>query len=211
MIDLRECGVEDLDVTGAALILTDPPYVPSADAAVDALFRRAHSMLRDGGSIIAMVGQRQIPLVCAAAATTDLTFRWIFAHRNTAPQARHWPLRLWIGWKPIVWFSRGNVTRRRWTEDVWESVESVSEMKKHHDWGQSLDEFKHFALTFSKRGELIVDPFLGAGTTGVAAALTGRDFVGCDIDPISVRRSEVRINAAVEYRRSQRQQTPQKS
>lgn len=203
MIDLRECGVEDLDVTDAALILTDPPYVPEADEAVRVLFTRAAGMLRDGGSLIAMVGQRQLPLVFDVASRSELTYRWTIAHRNLGPTGRHYPLKLWMGWKPMVWFSRGAVARRKWTEDVWSSRD-FTDVKQHHRWGQSLPEFKHFMLTFSKRGELVVDPFLGAGTTGVAAALTGRDFIGCDLDANAVARSRSRIDAAVEYRRTTR-------
>jgi len=34
----------------------------------------------------------------------------------------------------------------------------------------------------SDPGDLILDPFLGSGTTAVACVLTGRKFIGCEID-----------------------------
>lgn len=36
---------------------------------------------------------------------------------------------------------------------------------------------------YSRPGDLVCDPFMGAGTTGVACALEGRDFIGIEIDP----------------------------
>jgi hypothetical protein len=36
---------------------------------------------------------------------------------------------------------------------------------------------------FSARGDTVLDPFLGTGTTLRAAAASGRDSVGCEIEP----------------------------
>lgn len=38
-------------------------------------------------------------------------------------------------------------------------------------------------LTYSNPGELVVDPFAGSGSTGVAAESEGREFVGWDLSP----------------------------
>lgn len=35
----------------------------------------------------------------------------------------------------------------------------------------------------SQPGDTILDPFMGSGTTGVACVQTGRNFIGCEIDP----------------------------
>ena len=50
----------------------------------------------------------------------------------------------------------------------------------------------------SPRGGLIVDPFCGSGSTGVAAVLEGRSFVGVENDEDHLRGSEERIARAVE-------------
>ena len=38
---------------------------------------------------------------------------------------------------------------------------------------------------YSKVGDLILDPFMGSGTTNLEASLLGRDSVGIDVDPFS--------------------------
>lgn len=42
-------------------------------------------------------------------------------------------------------------------------------------------------------GELVADPFLGSGTTAVAALKTRRRFAGCDIEPAAVDLANARV------------------
>ncbi|MCY3639324.1 MAG: DNA methyltransferase, partial [Chloroflexi bacterium] len=52
-------------------------------------------------------------------------------------------------------------------------------------------------IKHSKPGDLIVDPFLGSGTTAIAALQEGRIFKGCDIDDkyVEAAKERVRRNA----------------
>jgi DNA modification methylase len=52
-------------------------------------------------------------------------------------------------------------------------------------------------------GETILDPFMGSGTTGVACVNTGRNFIGCEIDPGYFAIAEKRIEAAKAARAEQ--------
>lgn len=49
---------------------------------------------------------------------------------------------------------------------------------------------------YSRPGELVCDPFMGAGTTGVACMKEGRDFVGIEIDPDAFELACKRIDDA---------------
>lgn len=50
-------------------------------------------------------------------------------------------------------------------------------------------------------GGTVFDPFMGSGTTGVAAVLEGRNFVGCEINPTYYETAKRRIAAAEEEMR----------
>jgi DNA modification methylase len=51
-----------------------------------------------------------------------------------------------------------------------------------------------FVLLTSKIGDIVLDPFCGTGTTGQAAFLAGRKFVGYELNPQFVMATEVRMN-----------------
>lgn len=52
---------------------------------------------------------------------------------------------------------------------------------------------------FSKAGDLVCDPFSGSGSTSVAAALNGRDYLGIDIDPQHVVTAQARLAGVARY------------
>lgn len=43
---------------------------------------------------------------------------------------------------------------------------------------------------FSRIGDTVFDPFAGGHVRGVVSAMTGRDYVGCDINPIQVKANQ---------------------
>ena len=53
---------------------------------------------------------------------------------------------------------------------------------RSHPNEKPLGMVKHFLQLHSKPGDMVCDPFLGGGTTGVAAAEMGRRFIGIELD-----------------------------
>lgn len=51
---------------------------------------------------------------------------------------------------------------------------------------------------YTFEGDVVLDPFMGSGSTAVAAILTGRRFVGYEIDPVYARMSRERVARAQE-------------
>ncbi len=54
--------------------------------------------------------------------------------------------------------------------------------------------------TFTRPGDVILDPFMGSGTTGVARMKTGRRFVGYEIDPSFFAIASERIHNEAQLR-----------
>lgn len=46
----------------------------------------------------------------------------------------------------------------------------------------------------SNKGDVVFDPFMGSGSCGVACALTGRNFIGCEVDKEMFSKAEYWIN-----------------
>ncbi len=67
---------------------------------------------------------------------------------------------------------------------------------KDHPTQKSLELIKELILSSSSPGDLVFDPFIGSGTTAVAALKLGRHFYGCDINPEYVKLANERIERA---------------
>jgi site-specific DNA-methyltransferase (adenine-specific) len=64
-----------------------------------------------------------------------------------------------------------------------------------HPTEKPLDLMLDIVSWFSDPGELVLDPCAGAGTTGLACRLLGRDFVGLDLDATWAARAAARATA----------------
>jgi site-specific DNA-methyltransferase (adenine-specific) len=47
---------------------------------------------------------------------------------------------------------------------------------------------------YTYAGDLVLDPFIGSGTTAVAAAMTGRHYVGFDTEPAYIELAKRRLS-----------------
>jgi site-specific DNA-methyltransferase (adenine-specific) len=107
-------------------------------------------------------------------------------------------------------FNYQEMKNGNWTEDEFKkpylqmrSVWSVGTPKKEekqfgkHPTQKPLDLLKRIILASTKEGDIVLDPFTGSSTTGVAANLYKRNFVGIDSDKNYLNLSLQRLNALV--------------
>ena len=66
--------------------------------------------------------------------------------------------------------------------------------KKTHPTEKPVELNKIFIENSSNQGELVLDPFMGSGSCGVACKETDRNFVGIEIDEKYFKIAQERIN-----------------
>jgi len=55
--------------------------------------------------------------------------------------------------------------------------------QNHHPTVKPLDLMRYLCkLTKTPTGGIVLDPFMGSGTTGIAAIMEGREFIGIELD-----------------------------
>lgn len=181
--DLRSGDFRDVlaDIPDGSvdLILTDPPYGDAATPIYGSLAKFADRVLVDGGSLVCYSGQSVLPDVFNQM-TPHLRYWWTLALEHTHGGQQFPGKWVMVEWKPILWFVKEHRRGRGYVAD---RVRGTRPDKDTHEWAQGIEEVKYLIEQLTDPGNLVVDPFAGSGSFGVAAVHLGRHFIGADLNP----------------------------
>jgi len=123
----------------------------------------------------------------------DLTTRHCIWEK-TNPSPMHGQ-RFWLSSiENCVFARKSNATFNEHCQSaVWR--ESVERSIKGHPTPKSVVLLKRLIEASSNAGDTVLDPCLGSGSTGLACKMTGRTFIGCDINPDYIVAARERIEA----------------
>jgi site-specific DNA-methyltransferase (adenine-specific) len=108
----------------------------------------------------------------------------------------------------ILVFSKGSFSRKKlegkentitreqfmeWTRSVWE-LKPVSARRVGHPAPFPVELPYRLIQLFTFTGDIILDPFMGSGSTALAACHAGRKYIGYELNPDYVRLAETRIS-----------------
>lgn len=79
------------------------------------------------------------------------------------------------------------------TLDLWE-IPSASASRVGHPAPFPVDLPRRLIELYTYAGDLVLDPFIGSGTTAVAAQQSGRHYVGFDIEPAYIELAQHRLS-----------------
>ena len=188
---MREMQSESVDA-----VITDPPYgvnKASWDGAIPPaeIWQEVERILRPNGSLLVFGGLRYMPEVMRSIGNS-LTYEWVIAwYKSNAMQFGK------TGFSVldlVLWYSKNGANFENKMRDVIEYPIIPSENDNGHPTPKPEKIMTRLVNAVS--GQVIFDPFMGSGTTGVACAKLGRSFIGCEINPDYFAIAESRIKSA---------------
>ncbi len=156
--------------------------------------------------VVLQYPEEMIELVVPAMGLPTKIVSWCY-NSNTARQHRQWGF---FKIKPdfsALKFKAKNLTDKRvaefvssydWWSDI-QQVKNVSGEKTDHPCQVPIELVRR-VLAVIPQAQNILDPFLGSGTTAIAAMKTGRKFTGIEIQPEYFDIASERVNKAYEQR-----------
>ncbi|MEA2875108.1 MAG: hypothetical protein QOF14_304 [Hyphomicrobiales bacterium] len=188
---------EILPTLGAVdCVITDPPYgavthtgARSANSLKSSQIDFAPITSADLISLSALfcsVANRWVVMTCEwqhaaalQAANVPLVRLGVWVKPNAAPQFSG--DRPGMGWEAVAILHRKG--RKRWNGGGHHAVWHCPVARGEHPTQKPERLVSEWIRLFTNPDELILDPFMGSGTTGVVAVKQGRRFTGIEIDP----------------------------
>lgn len=182
----------ETDLTFDAII-TDPPYPEEFLPMWSYLAKFAKNHLKEGGVLLAMTPHIWLPQIMSMLGE-HLDYQWIISNRMVGTHASSIARQVAnIMWKPILVYRNGGSMVKIGSDEF----ASPKSDKDFHEWGQSVGGYLWQIEQFTNPGDLICDPFLGGGTTAVAAKQLNRRFFGFDVNPDNVTITKARLHESI--------------
>ena len=186
--DFRE-ALADLEPGSVSLILTDPPYTEAAVPLWNDLAELAQRLLKPGGVLVAWAGLLYFDRYMIALA--GRLAWWTLAKYDFGPDHRTIQSRgIRTGFRPVLIFRQPPLTR---LPTFYDGLPPGPNDKRFHDWGQPIAPAMRLVRDFSEEGELVLDPFCGAGTFVAASLRLGRRALGVELDPEMAEIARARV------------------
>ncbi len=107
---------------------------------------------------------------------------------------------VWILWKPgITPIKRSRIGKAEWAEWGSRGVWKIPSVKANdcHEAMFPVELPRRLIRLLTDKGDTVLDPFMGSGTTGVACANLGREFIGIEKDLDYFNTALTRIEEAI--------------
>lgn len=226
MIDLKQGDCLDLmkDIPDESVdaVITDPPYNISREnnfssmgrSGIDfgewdkgfdqvSYLKEVFRVLKKGGTAVIFNSRDNIGLLNKYADEHNLLFKDVIYWVKSNPMPRNRDRRYVNSVENAVTIvkkgKKWTFNRQRLTyENGLFKYPIVSPKERIHPTQKPVQLMEDLVRIHSNESDVILDPFLGSGSTGVAAVNLNRDFIGYELDQDYFDTATKRINEAIE-------------
>ncbi len=158
----------------------------------------AHRTMKPGAIAIVFTDWRQLAATIDAVQCGGLVYRGVIPWIK--PAARPQKGRFTQNAEYCVWASNGNIPNEGGNYKGFYTCNPPITKKRIHATEKPIELLEHL-MAICPAGGTVLDPFMGSGSTGVAAVNTGRNFIGMELDIGYFEAAKRRIEEAKEQLR----------
>ncbi len=196
-----------------SLVYTDPLYDEEHLYLYDGLGKWAMQLLKPGGSLVTYINQPQMFVIGDKLLKAGLTFWWPLGLKMEGNGSRMFNWHMEVDFKILLWFVKGKrpinpsfpKSKNEWKRSYLGDL-IISEVpdKRFHDFGQNPKDAEYIMKYLTAINDLVLDPFLGGGSTAVACMNMKRRFIGIDIDPTAIERTTANLRVNLEISKEEK-------
>ena len=184
-------------------VITDPPYNIAKDnnfhtmgrSGIDfgewdkgfdlfSYINKVYKILDKNGSFVVFNDWKNLGDISRYAESLGFVTKDMIRLEKTNPMPRNRDRRYITDFECAIWFT---MPKAKWVfnrqSDTYERPKYVGSIEKGlHPTQKNLGLIEWLLKIHSNENDLILDPFMGSGTTGVACINTNRKFIGIELD-----------------------------
>lgn len=187
------CDIANIDMPAESvdMIFTDPPYHDEYLDCYSKLAGLAEKVLKPGAYCMTYVGKMFLPEILDVMRAAGLEYVWTMSVYHAYSNAKISKHNILENWRPILVFKKsGKSAVREWVQDT----EWSSRNKEFHDWQQDVESPRKYIAAYTLPNDIVLDPFVGGGTTPTICKELKRHYVCFDVNPDAVKISTKRVN-----------------
>ena len=191
------------------LILTDPPFginfnygngykddPEQYEDLIKWLIEESNRIIKPGGLVFVFVAQSQLRHIWPIFPEDSR----IFAACKNFIQIKPCPVQ--FSYDPVIFWRKDGTRLKKDSGRDW-YIGNTSPVNhrglnevKFHSCPKSLDTIIYMVDNFSPKHGIVLDFFMGSGTTALACKITGRNYWGCEIVPVTAELARQRVTQA---------------
>ena len=175
-------------------IITDPPYSKEFLYLYSQLSEVAQKVLKPSGFCIVYVGTYFLDEVMDRMREHGLEYYWQICLELIGSHAKVYARSIYQAFRGVLIFQKKPIEKMKlMTMDF---IKIMNPEKELHLWQRSVREFVELLNKFTEPKQMILEPFAGAGTVGVACVQAKRKCILIDNDKKVIKIIEERLDTA---------------